>query len=164
MSEALRVRSIAMHLSSGSSLANAPASPSCWVVQTSEQLVLLAAFFLLRNRLQGLEGAGEASCLVLGVLRGGGSGAARVLEAFAVELAAARAELGRLADRGVVPGPRPSDAELLSLLGIDLEAVRRRTEETFGGMALGGRSGRRPGRDEVGWGGCRGRRCAIRRC
>jgi Clp amino terminal domain, pathogenicity island component len=75
--------------------------------------------------------------LVLGVLRGGGSGAARVLEAFGVELAAARAELGRLADRGVVPGPRPSDAELLGLLGIDLEAVRRRTEETFGGMALG---------------------------
>jgi hypothetical protein len=75
--------------------------------------------------------------LVLGVLREGGSGAVRVLEAFGVELAAARAELGRLAGRGVVPAPQPSDAELLGLLGIDLEAVRRRTEEAFGGMALG---------------------------
>jgi hypothetical protein len=33
------------------------------VVQTLEQLILLAAFFLLRNHLQGLEGAGEACCL-----------------------------------------------------------------------------------------------------
>jgi hypothetical protein len=33
------------------------------VVQTLEQLVLLAAFFLLRNRLQGLEGANEAASL-----------------------------------------------------------------------------------------------------
>jgi hypothetical protein len=33
------------------------------VVQTLEQLVLLAAFFLLGDRLQGLEGAGEAGCL-----------------------------------------------------------------------------------------------------
>jgi hypothetical protein len=54
-----------------------------------------------------------------------------------VDLAAARAELGRLADRGVVPGPRPSDAELLGSLGIDLEAVRRTTEQAFGGTALG---------------------------
>jgi Clp amino terminal domain, pathogenicity island component len=75
--------------------------------------------------------------VVLAVLREDGSGAARVLEAFGVDLAAARAALGRLADRGVVPGPRPSDAELLGLLGIDLEVVRRRTEEAFGGMALG---------------------------
>jgi Clp amino terminal domain, pathogenicity island component len=75
--------------------------------------------------------------LVLGVLRDGGSGASRVLEGFGVDLAAARGELGRLADRGLVPGPRPSDAELLGSLGIDLEAVRRTTEEAFGGMALG---------------------------
>ncbi|HEY8558701.1 MAG TPA: Clp protease N-terminal domain-containing protein, partial [Actinomycetes bacterium] len=50
---------------------------------------------------------------------------------------AARAALARLADRGVVPGPRPSDAELLGSLGIDLEAVRRDTEQTFGGRAVG---------------------------
>jgi Clp amino terminal domain, pathogenicity island component len=75
--------------------------------------------------------------LVLGVLRDGGSGAARVLRARGVDLPAARATLGRLADRGVVPGPRPSDAELLGSLGIDLEAVRRSTEQSFGRKALG---------------------------
>jgi Clp amino terminal domain, pathogenicity island component len=74
--------------------------------------------------------------LVLGVLRDGGSGASRVLDAYGVDLAAARAELRRLADRGVVAGPRPSDAELLGSLGIDLEAIRRATERTFGHKAL----------------------------
>jgi hypothetical protein len=75
--------------------------------------------------------------LVLGVLRDGASGASRVLEAHGVNLAAARVELRRLVDRGVVPGPRPSDAELLGLLGIDLEAIRRTTEQSFGGQAVG---------------------------
>jgi hypothetical protein len=37
----------------------------------------------------------------------------------------------------VVAGPRPSDAELLGTLGIDLEAIRRSTEQAFGGMAVG---------------------------
>jgi hypothetical protein len=75
--------------------------------------------------------------LVLGVLRDGASGASRVLEAHGVNLAAARVELRRLVDRGVVPGPRPSDAELLGLIGIDLAAIRRTTEQSFGGKALG---------------------------
>jgi Clp amino terminal domain, pathogenicity island component len=75
--------------------------------------------------------------LVLGVLRDGGSGASRVLEAFGVTLESARGELRRLADRGVVPGPRPSDAELLSSLGIDLETVRRAAEQRFGAKAVG---------------------------
>jgi len=75
--------------------------------------------------------------LVVGVLRDGGSGASRVLEAHGVNLAAARVELRRLTERGLVPGPRPSDAELLGLLGIDLAAIRRTTEQTFGGKALG---------------------------
>jgi len=35
---------------------------------TLEQLVLLAAFFVLRNRLQGLEGTGKVSCLTGGNL------------------------------------------------------------------------------------------------
>src|SRR4029453_16636560 len=56
--------------------------------------------------------------LLLGVLRDGDSGASRVLDAFGVTLESARLGLRRLADRGVVPGPRPSDAELLGLLGI----------------------------------------------
>jgi Clp amino terminal domain, pathogenicity island component len=75
--------------------------------------------------------------LVVGVLRDGASGPSRVLEAHGVDLAAARVALGRLAGRGLVPGPRPSDAELLGTLGIDLEAIRRTTEQAFGGKALG---------------------------
>jgi Clp amino terminal domain, pathogenicity island component len=75
--------------------------------------------------------------LVLGLLRDGGNQAAGILQARGVDLAGARAALGRLADRGVVPGPRPSDAELLGSLGIDLAAVRRTTEQAFGRKALG---------------------------
>jgi Clp amino terminal domain, pathogenicity island component len=75
--------------------------------------------------------------LVLGVLRDGRSGASRVLEAHGVDLPAAREALGRLVDRGVVPGPRPSDAELLGSLGVDLNAIRRTTEQTFGYKAVG---------------------------
>jgi hypothetical protein len=75
--------------------------------------------------------------LVLGVLRDGDSGASRFLEANGVNLAAARVELRRLADRGLVPGPRPSDAELLGVLGIDLAAIRRTTEQAFGHRAVG---------------------------
>jgi hypothetical protein len=42
-----------------------------------------------------------------------------------------------LPDRGVVPASRPSDAELLDALGINLDAVRRDTEQTFGLRAVG---------------------------
>ena len=75
--------------------------------------------------------------LVLGMLRVGGREASWVLEAHGVDLPAARAALGRLVDRGVVPGPRPGDAELLGSLGIDLDAIRRTTEQSFGGTAVG---------------------------
>ncbi|HEV8648045.1 MAG TPA: Clp protease N-terminal domain-containing protein [Actinomycetes bacterium] len=54
-----------------------------------------------------------------------------------MQLAAARAALRRLAEQGVVPAPRPSDAELLGILGVDLDAVRRDTEQTFGVQAVG---------------------------
>jgi ATP-dependent Clp protease ATP-binding subunit ClpA len=75
--------------------------------------------------------------LVLGTLRDGGSVAARVLRAHGVELVTARAAMRRLADQGVVPGPMPSDAELLRSLGIDLAAIRRTTEQRFGRKAVG---------------------------
>ena len=75
--------------------------------------------------------------LVLGVLTDSASGASRVLEAHGVDLPAARLALGQLADRGLVPGPRPSDAELLGTLGIDLETVRQSTERTFDRTAVG---------------------------
>ena len=54
---------------------------------------------------------------------GSASGGGKVFGHFTVELAAARAALARLGHRGVVPGPRPSDAELLNSLGIDLDVV-----------------------------------------
>jgi ATP-dependent Clp protease ATP-binding subunit ClpA len=75
--------------------------------------------------------------VVLGVLLEGTSGAARLLRAHGIELEAARAELLGLARRGVVPTPRLSDADLLGTLGIDLDAVRRTTEQTFGSQAVG---------------------------
>jgi ATP-dependent Clp protease ATP-binding subunit ClpA len=75
--------------------------------------------------------------LLLGMLREHGSGTARVLQVEGVDLEAARAALGRLAAQGVVPGPRPSDAELLGALGIELEAVRRDAEQAFGIQRLG---------------------------
>jgi ATP-dependent Clp protease ATP-binding subunit ClpA len=86
--------------------------------------------------------------ILLGVLAEGHSTAARILRARRVELQAARAELLGLARRGVVPAPRPSDADLLGTLGIDLDAVRRTTEQAFGFRALGEatwRVTRRPG-------------------
>ena len=54
---------------------------------------------------------------MLGVLRYGDSGAPAALWSFGATLESARAALGRPADRGVVPGPRPSDAELLAHRG-----------------------------------------------
>lgn len=75
--------------------------------------------------------------VLLGLLAESHSWAAQALWAAGVELAAARAALGRLGNRGVVPGPRPSDAELLGSMGIDLDAVRHQTEQTFGFPAVG---------------------------
>ena len=74
--------------------------------------------------------------VVLGILRDGTAAAAAVLRAHGLELEAARVELDRLAERGVVAGRRPSDAELLGTLGIDLDAVRQRTEQAFGPGAV----------------------------
>ena len=75
--------------------------------------------------------------VLLGLLTDGHSRAAGVLRAAGVELAAARAALARLADQGVVPASRPSDAELLGSLGIDLDAVRRDTKHAFGVQVVG---------------------------
>jgi hypothetical protein len=87
-----------------------------------------------------------AEHVLLGMLRDDtGSAAAQVLWAWGMELGLARAELGRLAERGVVASPGLSDAELLGLLGVGLDAVRQRTEQTFG-FLWGRRPGRRPAR------------------
>ena len=75
--------------------------------------------------------------LLLGTVRHGDSRAARVLQAHGLDLAAARVEVDRLVDQGVLPRPERSDAELLRGLGIDLAAVRRKAEGTFGREAVG---------------------------
>jgi hypothetical protein len=46
-----------------------------------------------------------------------------------------RAEVERLIAQGVIPGPDLGDAPLLASLGIDLQAVARRLQETFGDQA-----------------------------
>jgi ATP-dependent Clp protease ATP-binding subunit ClpA len=74
--------------------------------------------------------------VLLGIVRDGDSPAARVLQTHGLDLAAARVEVGQLVDQGVLPRPERSDAELLRGLGIDLEAVRRQVEDTFGGEAV----------------------------
>jgi hypothetical protein len=70
--------------------------------------------------------------LLLGLLRQPDTAAARLLHAHGLDLASARTEAERLTAKGVLPGPRPSDAEVLATVGIDLEAVHRRLIETFG--------------------------------
>jgi hypothetical protein len=80
--------------------------------------------------------------LLLGLLRQGDdpvphgdNAAARLLRHHGLDLAAARAGVDRLIADGVLPGPQPSDAELLASLGIDLDEVDRRVKESFGWRA-----------------------------
>jgi hypothetical protein len=61
--------------------------------------------------------------------------AGRLLRRHGLDHATVRAEIDRLIAGGVLPGPQPSDAELLASLGIDLDAVDRRIMETFGRKA-----------------------------
>jgi ATP-dependent Clp protease ATP-binding subunit ClpA len=75
--------------------------------------------------------------VLLGLLREDTSAAARILRSHGMELESARAGLLGLAQQGLVPAPRPTDRDLLGTLGIDLDAIRRQTERTFGAQALG---------------------------
>ena len=63
------------------------------------------------------------------------SAAARLLRANGLDLEHTRADTNRLTAQGVLPRPRPSDAEVLATVGVDLKAVRDRLIETFGGEA-----------------------------
>jgi hypothetical protein len=65
----------------------------------------------------------------------GDNPAARLLRRHGLDYATVRAEIDRLIAAGVLPGPQPSDAELLASLGIDLDAVDRRVKENFGWRA-----------------------------
>jgi ATP-dependent Clp protease ATP-binding subunit ClpA len=71
--------------------------------------------------------------LLLGLLAEGTSVAGRVLAGRGVDLETVRSEIVRIV--GPVSPAQP-DAEALEVLGIDLDAVRRKVEETFGPGAL----------------------------
>jgi hypothetical protein len=75
-----------------------------------------------------------AEHLLLALL-GQDSAAARLLRAHGLDLEHTRADADRLTAQGVLPRPRPSDAEVLATVGVDLQAVRDRLIETFGGEA-----------------------------
>ena len=80
--------------------------------------------------------------LLLGLLSGREGVAWQVLEDLGVTHEEAEREVLRIVGMGQ-PGPLgPEDAEALSSIGIDLEEVRRRIEESFGPGALD----RTPGR------------------
>jgi ATP-dependent Clp protease ATP-binding subunit ClpA len=68
-------------------------------------------------------------------IRHGDNPAARLLRRHGLDLATVRAEVDRLISQGVLPRPQPSDTELLATLGIDLDAVERRLQATFGWRA-----------------------------
>lgn len=74
--------------------------------------------------------------LVLGLIADGGGMAGRLLARHGAHLESARRQLDRLLSDEVLAGPRPDDAELLKTVGIDLEEVRRLTEESFGREAV----------------------------
>jgi ATP-dependent Clp protease ATP-binding subunit ClpA len=88
--------------------------------------------------------------LLLGVLREGSGTAARALQRLGIEVADVRSDLVRIVGRGSPAERWEEDADALRTIGIDLEEVRRRVEETFGPRALerrAPRSGRRRTRD-----------------
>ena len=55
-----------------------------------------------------------------------------MLRAHGLDLDTVWAGIDRLVAEGVLPGPQPSDAELLATLGIDLDAVMAHVKEGFG--------------------------------
>ena len=74
--------------------------------------------------------------ILLGVLRGNGSGA-RLLAGFGIEAAGVRDDIVRI----IGPGEEDIDPDALATLGIDLDAVRERVERAFGPGALSRRRG-----------------------
>jgi ATP-dependent Clp protease ATP-binding subunit ClpA len=63
--------------------------------------------------------------------------AARALTALGVDPAAVERELGRSAPEGPLVGEASEDAEALAAIGIDLDEIKRRIEDSFGPGALG---------------------------
>jgi ATP-dependent Clp protease ATP-binding subunit ClpA len=74
--------------------------------------------------------------LLLGLIRQGHGAAARALGQLGVDPETVRDDVIREIGRGPMPGPSERDAEALRAIGIDVDEVRRRVEETFGPGAL----------------------------
>ena len=74
--------------------------------------------------------------LLLGVLREGAGAAPRALRRLGIELAEVRSDVVRIVGRGSPAARWDEDADALRTIGIDLDEVRRRVEETFGPRAL----------------------------
>lgn len=74
--------------------------------------------------------------LLVGLLAETDGVAGRVLRSSGATVDGARSQLDRLVDEAVLPGPRPTDAEVLDSVGIDLDQVRWRVEQAFGPAAL----------------------------
>ncbi|MGH3437842.1 MAG: Clp protease N-terminal domain-containing protein [Sciscionella sp.] len=81
--------------------------------------------------------------LLLAVLRGGDDVGSKVLAELGVRPETARTHLARILGPGVTGG---IDAAALNAVGIDLDAVRRKVEESFGPGALDRGAGERCGR------------------
>lgn len=71
--------------------------------------------------------------VLLGLLRHGSNPAADLLRAHGLDLVTARAELASV---GPTLGPRAHPATALRTLGIDVEQIRQRLEDTFGTLAV----------------------------
>ena len=75
--------------------------------------------------------------VLIGMLRQGDSGAARLLAEAGMDLARTVSELRRLQDRGLTPRRQVDDAAALRSIGIDVETVRRQLIATHGAEAVG---------------------------
>jgi ATP-dependent Clp protease ATP-binding subunit ClpA len=74
--------------------------------------------------------------VLAGLARQGDSHAAAALRASGLDAEALSAQLDRLVAQGILPGPWRNKADLLRSLGIDLAAVQRSVEESFGANAV----------------------------
>src|SRR5579859_3893625 len=87
--------------------------------------------------------------VLAGLARQAGSRTAGILWASGLGGEAVRGGLDRLVDQGRLPGPWRNKADLLRTLGIDLGAVQRAVETSFGSEAVRAASRRALGRSRL---------------
>jgi ATP-dependent Clp protease ATP-binding subunit ClpA len=74
--------------------------------------------------------------VLAGLARQADSHVAAALRTSGLDAETLSAQLDRLVARGILPGPWRNKADLLRSLGIDLAAVQRSVEESFGAQAV----------------------------